>query len=153
MGGGNRNDKLIGGDGDDRMFGDQGNDLLRGGSQNDMLHGGAGDDILVGGAGFDTLEGGSGNDTMTGAFNADLFIFKDANGADTISDFDATNDFEKIDFAAMSSLNSLSDVLGHGSGTAAATQIGADVSIVTTGGSILLQNVLYADLDAQDFIF
>lgn len=153
MGGGNRNDKLIGGDGDDRMFGDQGNDLLRGGSQNDMLHGGAGQDILVGGAGFDTLEGGSGDDTMTGAFNADLFIFKDANGADTVSDFDATNDFEKIDFAAMSSLNSLSDVLGHGSGTAAATQIGTDVSIVTNGGSILLQNVLYADLDAQDFIF
>ncbi|QXT41106.1 M10 family metallopeptidase C-terminal domain-containing protein [Gymnodinialimonas ceratoperidinii] len=153
LSGGNRNDKLIGGDGDDDIFGDQGNDLLRGGSQNDALHGGAGNDILVGGAGFDTLEGGDGDDSLTGAFNADLFIFKDANGADTISDFDAQNDFEKIDFSGMSSLNTLSDVLGHGSGTAAATQVDADVFIATDGGSILLQNVLYADLDAQDFIF
>lgn len=151
--GGNRNDKLIAGEGADLLFGGAGNDMLRGGAQNDYLKGDAGDDVLLGGAGYDTLIGGAGNDTMTGNFNADTFIFFDGHGDDVISDFEATNDFEKIDFSGLSSLNNLIEVLGTGSGTAAATQVGADVAITTGGGTIMLESVIFADLDAQDFIF
>lgn len=152
--GGNRNDKLWGGEDEDVLLGGAGNDLLRGGTQSDYLDGGTGNDSLVGGAGFDTLIGGEGNDTMTGSFNADVFIFKDDHGIDEITDFEATNDFEKIDFSGLSTLNSLADVLGTGDGTAAATQVGNDVLIDTgLGNTILLKDVLYADLDAFDFIF
>lgn len=151
--GGNRNDRIFGGSEDDVMLGGSGNDLMRGGSQHDYMDGGEGNDTLVGGSGFDTLIGGEGDDTMNGAFNADRFIFADNHGNDVVQDFEATNNAEKIDFSGLSSLNSLLDVLGTGSGTAAATQIGSDVLIDTGTGTILLENVLYSDLDAMDFIF
>lgn len=154
MDGGNRNDRLIGGEGEDTLIGGQGNDRLLGGFQSDVLDGGTGNDTLVGGGGFDTLTGGTGNDIMTGSSNADVFIFENGHGSDTITDFNATNDSEVLDFAGLAGLNTLSDVLGTGSGTAAATQVGADVIIDTgNGNSILLQNVLFSDLDANDFSF
>lgn len=154
MYGGIFDDRLFGGRDDDIIYGESGDDLLRGGSQNDLLDGGTGDDFIVGGSGFDTLFGGEGSDTLTGSFNADQFVFTDNHGADTITDFDATNEFEKIDFSGLSTLNSLAEVMGTGSGTAAATQVGNDVLIDTgSGSSILLQDVLYADLDGLDFIF
>lgn len=152
--GGNRQDRLVGGSEDDTLFGGNGNDVLRGGTDNDYLDGGAGNDGLIGGAGFDTLIGGEGNDTLIGAFNADQFIFEDGHGIDVIEDFEANNAPEKIVFSNLSTLNSLFDVIGTGSGTAAATQVGSDVMIDTGGGnSILLKNVLYSELDATDFIF
>ncbi|OAN80839.1 hypothetical protein A8B78_10735 [Jannaschia sp. EhC01] len=152
--GGNRNDKLWGGEGDDSLFGGNGNDLLRGGTQSDYLDGGTGNDSIVGGSGFDTLIGDEGNDTLTGSFNADTFIFNDNHGVDEITDFEATNDFEMIDFSGLTSLNTLADVLGTGNGTAAASQVGNDVLIDTgNGNSILLRDVLYTDLDAFDFVF
>lgn len=151
--GGNRNDRLFSGSEDDVLYGGSGNDLMRGGSQHDYMDGGQGNDTLVGVSGFDTLIGGEGDDTMNGAFNADRFIIADNHGNDVVQDFEATNNAEKIDFSGLSSLNSLLDVLGTGSGTAAATQVGSDVLIDTGTGTILLENVLYSDLDAMDFIF
>jgi len=70
-----------------------------------------------------------------------------------IEDFEATNKPEKLDFSGLSTLNSVADVLGTGSGSAAATQIGNDVAINTGSGLVLLKNVLYADLDVDDFVF
>ena len=99
------------------------------------------------------ITGGSGDDILVGAFNADRFIFADNHGTDIIEDFEATNKPEKIDFSGVTTLNSISDVLGSGSGTAAATQTGADVAIDTGSGSILLKNVLFTDLDVDDFVF
>lgn len=151
--GGNRNDRLIAGEGEDFLYGGSGNDTLRAGAQNDYLNGGEGNDFLFGGAGFDTLVGGDGDDTMSGNFNADVFIFTDNHGTDVITDFEATNDFEQIDFSNLSGLNNLADVMGTGSGTAAATQTGNNVVIDTGSGIIILENVLYSDLDAADFIF
>ncbi|WP_224815476.1 M10 family metallopeptidase C-terminal domain-containing protein [Hasllibacter sp. MH4015] len=151
--GGNRNDRLFGTFDDDTLMGGEGDDLLRGGTQNDHLDGGAGDDALFGGAGFDILIGGAGDDTLTGAFNADRFVFGDGHGSDVVEDFDALNKAEKLDFTGLSTLKTLADVLGTGSGTAAATQIGADVQIDTGSGLIVLKGVQYGDLDATDFLF
>lgn len=152
--GGGDNDRLIGGTEDDILDGGMGNDLLRGGRQNDTLKGGEGNDTLIGGSGFDALDGGIGDDILTGAFNADRFIFANGNGKDTITDFDANNDFEKIDFSGHSWLNTIFDVLGTGSGTAASKQVGADVEIDTGGGNLInLLGVNFADLDTLDFTF
>lgn len=151
--GGDRADFIIGGSEEDLLIGGLGNDTLSGGAQSDVLDGGADDDYLVGGGGFDTIIGGTGNDLLVGGFNADTFVFEDDHGTDIIQDFEATNDYEVIDFSNLSTLNSLADVLGNGSGTAAATQIGLDVVIDTGFGTITLRNVNYADLDANDFVF
>jgi len=153
LNGGNRNDRLVGAADSDVLYGGKGNDILRGGTQNDRLDGGADNDFITGGAGFDTIIGGAGDDTLVGAFNADRFIFSDNHGSDVIEDFEATNKPEKLDFSGLSTLNSVADVLGTGSGSAAATQIGNDVEINTGSGLVLLKNVLYADLDVDDFVF
>ncbi|MEZ5714941.1 MAG: hypothetical protein R3D85_07100 [Paracoccaceae bacterium] len=170
--GGAGNDIVIGGTGRDTLNGDEGNDTLRGnggfdtvdggegddlvagGAQADLVLGGAGDDTLQAGGGFDTLDGGDGNDELTGNFNADRFVFHDGDGNDTITDFEATNNAEKIDLSDVSAIASLAD-LNLGSATlGAATQVGADVVIDTGGGnSITLLGVDLADLDASDFIF
>ena len=111
LSGGDGDDTLIGGAGDDTLDGgDQkdvleggaGDDLLKGGRQNDTLDGGAGDDILAGGQGKDTLvggegddilSGGRGDDTLTGGAGADTFVQSfNTTGADTITDFDPSQD-------------------------------------------------------------
>ena len=146
--GGAGNDTLRGNGGFDTLYGGEGDDFIAGGAQADHLFGGPGNDTLDGGSGFDRLDGGEGNDLLTGGFNADTFIFADGHGADTITDFDATNNAEKIDFSGLSTMGDIASVL------AASFQTGADVLIDTGGGnSILLQNVLLSDLDANDFIF
>ena len=168
--GGNGFDRLFGGDdddvlygwfgtdglfgqlGDDRLFGQGDNDRLFGGQGNDLVDGGADDDEITGGAGFDTIVGGTGDDLMAGAFNADIFVFADFGGgfgADTISDFEATNVFERIDLRLVSSIRDLDDLL-----TNHVQQVGSDVLIDAGGGNtILLQNVDRNDLDQTDFIF
>ena len=179
--GNNGNDTLIGGAGFDRLFGGTGDDLLQdldgvgglfggfgndtllnggdgntffAGSGNDLIEAGGGDDIVNGNAGFDTIDGGTGNDVLRGQFNADIFLFADGHGQDTVTDFDASNAFEKLDFSGVSGISGLSD-LNLGSGTqGAACQVGADVLIDTGGGnSVLLLGVSLSDLDASDFVF
>lgn len=104
--GGIDDDTLSGGDADDSLIGGQGNDVLDGGNDtdtltgdagNDTLSGGAGNDSLSGGAGRDSLIGGAGNDTLTGGADADAFT---ANGADLITDFDATTGIDGTTGAA-----------------------------------------------------
>ena len=93
-------------------------------------------------------------DLIFGRFNADRFVFEFGHGNDTIADFNALNNFERIDFSGLSTINSLAD-LNLGSATlGAATQVGADVIIDTGGGnSISLTSVSLADLDGLDFVF
>ena len=161
--GGNGNDLGRGGDGNDGLFGDAGNDSLYGeagndrffgGSGNDLLSGGSGNDTLNGGSGFDTIQGGSGDDSMSGQFNADVFVFADGHGNDTIGDFNALNSFERIDLGDVSAISSLADLDLGSSTTGAAIQSGNDV-LITTGSnsSIVLSDVMLSDLDAFDFIF
>ena len=86
--GGAGNDSLWGDSaGDDRYFGEDGNDSIFGGAGNDQLFGGIGNDTVSGGTGADRIDGGDGGDVLTGGTGADVFV---PNGADTITDFDAT---------------------------------------------------------------
>jgi Ca2+-binding RTX toxin-like protein len=149
-----QNDTLRGNGGFDTVDGGAGDDLVAGGAQADLVLGGAGDDTLQAGGGFDTLDGGAGNDELTGNFNADRFVFTDGHGQDTITDFEATNNAEKIDLSAVSAIASLADLNLGSATTGAATQVGANVVIDTGGGnSITLAGVSLSDLDASDFIF
>jgi Ca2+-binding RTX toxin-like protein len=155
--GGRGDDRIFGGGSGDGLFGQEGNDTLWGGEDDDRVFGGSGNDIVDGGtgndnlygdAGFDTLIGGQGNDVLVGGFNADEFIFVDGHGSDTISDFDALNDNEVMDFSKLTGFNRFTDVLN------AATQAGQDVLINTgNGNTIRLSNVDIDDLDPNDFVF
>ena len=152
--GGTGNDGLFGDFGNDTLYGEDGNDRFFGASGNDLIYGGADNDTINGGSGFDTIHGGTGDDIMFGRFNADRFVFEDGHGNDTIGDFNALNNFERIDFSGLSTINSLAD-LNLGSATlGAATQVGGDVVIDTgSGNSITLTGVSLADLDGFDFVF
>ncbi|MGC1495983.1 MAG: calcium-binding protein [Sulfitobacter sp.] len=150
--GGDDNDALFGESGHDRLVGDDGDDRLFGGSGNDTLFGGQGDDSLFGGGGFDILNGSTGNDTMAGNFNADIFVFTDFSGGfgvDVITDFAATNVFERIDLSNVAAITDLDDLMDNH-----IAQIGQDV-LITAGqnSSITLMNVSLDDLDRSDFIF
>lgn len=159
--GGTQDDTLYGGDvgdgvfgeqGNDRIFGQNGDDRMFGGQGNDLVDGGAGDDRMFGGAGFDTLIGSVGNDTITGNFNADTFVFADFGGGfgqDTITDFAALNQFERIDLSRVSSITNLTDLRDNHM-----DQVGDNVVINAGGGNtITLLDVNINDLDQTDFIF
>ncbi|SLN55202.1 Bifunctional hemolysin/adenylate cyclase precursor [Pseudooceanicola marinus] len=151
-------DLAYGGDGPDALFGEQGNDRLYSGTGgdriwagagNDTLYGGSGDDELAGGAGFDRIDSGAGDDRISGNFNADVFVFADGFGDDTITDFDALNVFEKIDLSEVTAITDFDDLIRNH-----AFDVGGAVLIAgANGDQILLQGVAIEDLDAGDFIF
>jgi Ca2+-binding RTX toxin-like protein len=91
------NDVIFGGLDDDSIDGGADNDSLVGDDGNDTLAGGSGNDTLQGGAGRDRVAGGAGTDLLAGGIGADLFV---AEGADTITDFDATTGIQGTDGAA-----------------------------------------------------
>ena len=174
--GGNKGDKLFGNKGADSLFGENGNDTLKGGNGRDLLDGGLHNDLLLGGNlgdkllgnkgadelfgqngndklkggnGSDLLDGGAGNDKLYGGFGDDTFQFSDGSGQDSIFDFEASNDNEKIDLSGMTAITGFTDLVNiH------MTKVGADVVIDATGGdAITLVGVQLADLDAADFLF
>ena len=174
--GGNRDDQLFGEEGDDRAFGGNGNDtvdggdgadILRGGSQDDVLTGGVdndvvfggtgrdnlsggdGNDLLFGRGGFDALNGGAGDDILEGGVQADQFIFEGAFGNDTITDFAATNNAERINLSAVDTITDFQDLVDNH-----ISQVDANVLIDDgLGNSITLLGVTLSDLDAADFVF
>ena len=79
--------ELHGKGGDDRLFGHTERDRLHGGAGDDRLKGMEGRDVLSGGKGDDTLFGMSGNDRLTGGRGEDLFVFRQGEGTDRITDF------------------------------------------------------------------
>ncbi|PJE30363.1 Ca2+-binding protein, RTX toxin-related [Pseudooceanicola antarcticus] len=155
---GEGDDTALGGAGTDALFGEAGNDLLLGGADrdriwagggNDTLHGGSGDDQLAGGAGFDVIDSGAGDDLIRGNFNADIFVFGDGHGDDTIGDFDANNALEKIDLSGVSAIRDFADLMQNH-----VFEIGGSVLIAgADGDQILLQGVSLGELDAGDFLF
>lgn len=161
--GGADNDTLDGGAGNDGLFGEQGNDVMIGGtgndrffggSGNDDMQGGGGNDTINGGSGFDTIGGGAGNDLIFGRFNADTFVFENGHGIDVIGDFNALNNFERIDLSGVSAISNLAALNLGNANAGAATQVGGNVLIDTGGGNqITLSGVSLSDLDANDFIF
>ena len=129
--GGSEDDGIFGGAGNDKLNGESGNDRLFGETGDDTMDGSSGNDTLMGGAGFDKLTGNTGNDVLSGNFNADTFVFANGHGSDTITDFDALNDLEKIDLSRVSSITSMADLTANHM-----TQVGANVVIDTGGGNL-----------------
>ncbi len=156
--GGDGNDVGYGGEGHDALFGGFGNDALHGGSGNDRFFGGQGSDLIFGGngddtvfagAGHDRVIGGEGNDLLSGNFNADMFVFADGHGHDTVGDFDATNPHEQIDLSGVSGIFNMFGLLSNHT-----SQMGEDVMINTgPGSSILLLGIALNDLEHSNFIF
>lgn len=126
--------------GDELITGDSDNEVLIGTSGGDTIRGNAGDDLITGGAGADVLSGGAGNDT---------FIFASGFGNDTITDFTAgAASDDVIEFKGVTGATTYAEVL------ALAADDGTDTTItVDASNSIVLQNVVVADLAADDFRF
>ena len=133
----------------ERVVTGSGNDVVIASSGNETLEGGAGNDTIIGWAGFDTLEGGSGDDVLTGGFNADTFVFADGFGNDTITDFEALNNFERIDLRDVTAITSFADLQASHLSQSGANAVIADGA----GNTITLAGVNIADLDANDFVF
>ncbi len=136
---------LYGYAGDDRLTGAAGNDLLVGGVGDDFVNGRLGDDILFGddgndrmygGWGDDLITAGAGNDTIGGGLGADSFKFREGDGTDIITDFEAGAD---------------SIVFSDGQTTwrdVATTQTGADTRIDygASGDSLTVMNATVAEV-------
>ncbi len=147
--GGNETDLLYGDAGNDTVEGRLGDDIVHGGSGNDVMHGNEGNDIIIGDSGFDTLYGGTGDDVLTGGSNWDVFVFNDAFGNDTVTDFDVANDFEVIDLSGVGEITDFADLLANHT-----MQFGADLQIsVHLGSSVTLLGVQKDDLSESDFLF
>jgi len=85
-------DTLIGRDGADMLSGGDGDDALSGGRGDDMLFGESGNDTVSGGAGKDLITAGTGDDIIAGGAGRDQFKFRQGDGADVITDFEAGKD-------------------------------------------------------------
>jgi Ca2+-binding RTX toxin-like protein len=103
LNGGARNDRLDGQGGNDGIDGGLGNDKLFGGAGDDIIGDGGGNDTINGGSGNDFLRGNSGIDKLTGGAGKDKFAYSavsdsNADGFDTITDFDAADDRFSLSF-------------------------------------------------------
>ncbi|MBO3759755.1 calcium-binding protein [Ciceribacter sp. L1K22] len=123
---------------------------ITGNSGNNKLSGGAGNDKISGGAGNDTLYGQSGNDKLSGGTGTDRFVFRNSEGKDRITDFDAIgSDHDILDLSAVSAITSYSDLKANHM-----HQVGSNVVIdITSGHSITLEHVSIKNLNAGDFLF
>jgi Ca2+-binding RTX toxin-like protein len=88
------NDGIDGGLGNDKLFGGAGDDIIGDGGGNDTINGGGGDDFLRGNSGIDTITGGAGKDKFAYSIVSD----SNADGFDTITDFDAADDRFSLSF-------------------------------------------------------
>lgn len=145
--GGGGADVLDGGDDltFDFLYGGTGNDQLIGNdwaSNGDGLYGGDGDDVITGKAGADWTVTGTGNDTI---------VFADGGDGDTITDFAAgaaTDDVIDLSGITNTAMDSYAEV------SAAATDNGTDTTIdFGSGDTIVLKDVVVADLHSDDFTF
>ena len=75
-------DLIFGGPGEDTIDGGQGNDTIYGSEQADIIHGGDHDDTIDGGSGEDTIYGDAGNDEIYGREDNDTIDAGD--GDDTV---------------------------------------------------------------------
>ncbi|WP_281855903.1 beta strand repeat-containing protein [Litoreibacter halocynthiae] len=111
---------------------------LTGSQHDDELHGDDGDNTLNGLDGDDRLIGGQSSDTLTGGAGADVFSFSTGDGADQITDFNATLDYLEIDGLII-------DIEDLPTGVTAVDQ-GSDVLVTYgSGDTILLQGISVAD--------
>ena len=99
-----------------------------------------GDNILTGNDGDNSLTGGKGHDTLSGGLGADSFVFGLSSGADTITDFSASQG-DTIDVSAYT----------HGTPHSAYIfQAGLDTTIDLGGGNVItVTGVVMADVAAH----
>jgi len=110
------------------------------------VKGGSGGDMLIGNAVGNRIDGGGGADIMTGGGGNDVFVFRSAYGADIVTDFSLG--FDDIDLSGLTQFDGFAAVMAMGG------QIGANaVFSFTVGLSLTLQNVAFAGLSQNDFIF
>lgn len=89
------------------------------------------------------------NDTLSGGSGADVFVFSERFGKDTILDFDPNVSGEKIDLSDVSSIANYGDLVDNHM-----CETGSDVTISDAeGNSIILSGVSLSSLTADDFIF
>lgn len=121
---------------------------VTGGAADDSIAGGDGSDTLIGGDGNDTLDGDLGDATLTGGNGDDVFFISPSPSSTiTVTDFDATNDNEKIDLSEFTP--DVTDI-SH----LAMVQNGTDTQITLPNGqTLILQNVTSGNLGVADFIF
>ena len=162
--GGTYADVIKGMDGNDSISGLGGNDVLYGGNGNDTINGGAGNDIIYAGAGSDQLTGGAGNDWF-------VWVPGDVGGTDTITDFRANGDNDRIDLSALMTedggtsptANNLNKLLGWDSATktlsistteinSGVTSANAELRIVLTSNSVVDQITSVNDMIAKGFL-
>ncbi len=137
---------LSGAGGNDTLDGRGGKDILLGGAGDDELYGGAGDDYLLGSEGDDVLYGGEGDDVLYGEGGADTFVFQPGHRNDTVKDFADGED--AIDLSGFTVISGFEDLSITAEGSDAVIDLSAH-----GGGSIRLESVDVADLDAEDFTF
>lgn len=158
---GNGDDSMNGGTGADYMEGNNGADSIYAGDGNDMIHGGTGNDYVNGQNGSDTIYGEEGNDVLDGGNDSsddyldggalgDAYIFGAGMGHDVIGTFDDVGgggfeDYIYIDHNIVANFGMLSPAM---------SQNGANVIINLGGyGGIQIDNVILANLGADDFLF
>ena len=128
--------------------GTAGSDTLIGDAGANVMLGGAGGDTLIGGGGDDRITGGVGDDVLTGGAGDDLFVFRDGDGADTITDFTAGAASEDV-----LNLFGVSRLGGFAAVQNIASQVGADTLLDFGGGdTITLLGVDLAALHPDDFL-
>ncbi len=142
IGGGGGRDRIEAGGGDDDLNGGSGNDVLAGYTGNDLLDGEDGNDWLYGGSGRDRLTGGAGHDHMSGGGQADVFVFADGFGRDTITDFAPGED--RLDFRH-------DHAVGAGGPVETDTAQGVEIAD-DAGNRVLLLGVFAADLHDGDIL-
>jgi len=126
-------------------------DTMIGGAGAEVFLGSYGWDSLDGGGGNDRLDGGYGNDRLRGGTGADVFVFAEYNGTDTISDFSVSGG-DVIRLGRNMNGNGISDAA-----TLLATALydaGPDtVIILGRENFITLTGVLRSQLSVDDFQF
>ena len=138
-------DELYGDAGEDDLYDGDDADLLYGGAGDDTLYGDGGDDELYGDGGDDELYGGNGDDELEGGAGADTFVFAAGHGTDTITDFNP-EESDLIDVSAFAGITAFANL--------SLTDDDADVVLDLGshgGGTIRLEGVSVADLEAGDF--
>ncbi|EBA12653.1 calcium-binding protein [Roseobacter sp. CCS2] len=137
--------RLEGRGGVDAIFGGSGEDNLFGGSGDDVLSGGSDRDHIWGGAGSDRIDSGSGNDTMrgdSGSNDADVFVFREEQGHDYITDFQ--DGLDMIEFEAVSF--TYDDLMIFDGTTGAIVQWAGDMTVTIAG-------IAASQLTESDFVF
>jgi Ca2+-binding RTX toxin-like protein len=146
-------DVAVAGDGDDKVIGSKGNDVLNGGDGNDVIKGGAGNDKLYGYAGNNKLIGGKGNDTIVsgkdtdllkGGKGKDIFVFSGDFGDNRITGFRLGEDLLRFDKTLFADYAAVKGAMSSSKG---------GVLIDAGEGSVFIDKIKIAKLDADDFLF